>query len=238
MSQKEGGDRISGLVIEAIDLRKAYSLGKLQVEAVRDVNLKISFGDFVALTGPSGSGKSTLLNLMGALDRPTTGIMLIGGADISEARRDKLVEMRRRIGFVFQSFNLVPRLSARENVELGMNIAGINRNARRTRAEELLMLVGLEDRADHKPNELSGGQQQRVAIARALANDSQLLLMDEPTGNLDSRSTQSIMALVEQLNRNNHLTIIIVTHDWNIAMGADRVVCMLDGVVEKELFNR
>lgn len=231
------GDRISGLAIEATGLRKTYMLGKVHVEVLRGLNMKVSSGDLVAIAGPSGCGKSTLLNIIGSLDRPSDGRLTIEGVDMSNATRRQVMEMRRRTGFVFQSFNLVPRLSAQENVELGMSICGVARSARRARARELLDYMELGDRLDHRPSELSGGEQQRVAIARALANRPCLLLMDEPTGNLDSRTAQEIMALVRDLNRKERLTTLVVTHDPSIAERADRTFHMVDGIIVKEAMN-
>src|SRR4030067_702803 len=176
------------MIVEAVNLKKTYLLGKVLVNALRDVNLKVESGDFLAILGPSGSGKSTLLNLIGALDKPTEGKMLIEGVDISTLNDNQLADLRRKIGFVFQFFNLIPRFTARENVELSMAITGISRAERRKRARDLLETVGLKERIDHKPGELSGGEQQRVAIARALANDPRFLLMDEPTGHIDSKT--------------------------------------------------
>jgi ABC-type lipoprotein export system ATPase subunit len=222
----------NGLAIEAADLRKTYMLGKVPIEAIRGLDLRIPYGDFAAILGPSGCGKSTLLNLLGALDRPTNGRLRIDGFDMIEAKANRLVEMRRRHGFVFQFFNLVPRLTAQENVELGMNIDGLDRTTRRKRAEELLRFVGLEDRAAHRPAELSGGQQQRVAIARALANRPTFLFMDEPTGNLDSQNARDIIALIKSLNADNRLTTIVVTHDQNVAQQAKHTYHMLDGAIE------
>jgi putative ABC transport system ATP-binding protein len=221
------------LAIEATGLRKTYRMGNVPIEAIRGLDLQIPHGDLVAVLGPSGCGKSTLLNLLGVLDRPTGGKLLVDGVDVATARPGQVVEMRRRIGFVFQFFNLVPRLTARENVELGMNISGLDRTTRRKRAQDLLEFVGLEDRTAHRPVELSGGQQQRVAIARALANDPRFLLMDEPTGNLDSRNARDIIDLVRSLNRDEGLTAIVVTHDPTIAAQAKRAYHMLDGVIVK-----
>jgi len=187
-------------VVEAINLDKTYTLGKIQVPALRGVNLKVEEGDFLSVLGPSGSGKSTLLNLVGALDKPTGGTLLIEGVDVSTLNDNQLADLRRRIGFVFQFFNLIPRFNARQNVELAMTIASKDRAERRRRAEELLATVGLQGRMEHKPSELSGGEQQRVAIARALANDPHFLLMDEPTGNIDSKTAGEIIGLVKELN--------------------------------------
>ena len=174
-------------VVEAVELKKTYMLGKIPVEALRGVNLKVESGDFLAILGPSGSGKSTMLNLVGALDKPTAGTLLIDGVDVSKLNDNQLADLRRRVGFVFQFFNLIPRFTARDNVELSMSIAGVSKVERKKQAEDLLETVGLKDRMNHKPAELSGGQQQRVAIARALANNPRFLLLDEPTGNIDSK---------------------------------------------------
>lgn len=224
-------------VVEAVNLRKTYMLGKVPVEALRGVNLKVESGDFVAILGPSGSGKSTLLNLIGALDKPTDGTMLIDGVDISKLNDNQLAALRRKIGFVFQFFNLIPRFTARENVELVMSIADIGKNERRKRAEELLEAVGLKDRMNHKPTELSGGQQQRVAIARALANNPRFLLMDEPTGNVDSKTAREIMNLIKALNEEKGVTIIMVTHDQHLAREAKRIVQIFDGVITLDVVN-
>ncbi len=178
-------------LVEAIELRKTYMLGKVPVEAVGGVNMKVEAGDFVSILGPSGSGKSTMLNLIGALDKPTSGTLLIDGVDISKLNDNQLTDLRKRIGFVFQFFNLIPRLTALGNVELAMSIADVGKTERRQRAISLLETVGLKDRVNHKPAELSGGQQQRVAIARALANNPKFLLLDEPTGNIDSNGGRS-----------------------------------------------
>jgi putative ABC transport system ATP-binding protein len=224
-------------IVETINLRKTYVLGKVPVEALRGVNLKVEEGEFLAILGPSGSGKSTLLNLIGALDKPTEGKVFIEGVDISTLNDSQLADLRRRIGFVFQFFNLIPRLTAKQNVELSMAIAGLSREERRKRAEELLEIVGLKERMNHKPAELSGGEQQRVAIARALANNPAFLLMDEPTGNIDSKTANEIIGLVKRLNEEKSMTIIMVTHDQRLAKEAARTVQMLDGVVVGDLVN-
>ncbi len=221
-------------VVETINLKKTYMLGKVPVHALRGINLKVYPGDFIAVLGPSGSGKSTLLNLIGALDKPTEGKVIIDGIDISTLNEDQLAELRRKIGFVFQFFNLIPRLSALENVELPLTIAGVSKSERRKRAMELLKIVGLEDRMKHKPTELSGGEQQRVAIARALVNNPRYLLMDEPTGNIDSKTAAEIMKLVKKLNEEEGVTIILVTHDQFVANQAKRVVYIVDGVLKEE----
>jgi putative ABC transport system ATP-binding protein len=224
-------------VVEAINLKKTYMLGKIPVEALRGVNLKVESGDFLAILGPSGSGKSTMLNLVGALDKPTAGALLIDGVDISKLNDSQLADLRRRVGFVFQFFNLIPRFTAIGNVELPMSIAGMNRAERRRRAEELLETVGLKERMNHKPAELSGGQQQRVAIARALANNPKFLLLDEPTGNIDSKTAREIIGLIKKLNEEKGVTIIMVTHDQHLAKEAKRVVQVFDGVITSDMVN-
>jgi putative ABC transport system ATP-binding protein len=224
-------------VVEAVDLKKTYMLGKIPVEALRGVNLKVEKGDFLAVLGPSGSGKSTLLNLIGALDKPTSGTLLIDGVDVSKLNDNHLADLRRRVGFVFQFFNLIPRFAAIDNVELPMSIAGMNRSERKKRATELLETVGLKDRMKHKPAELSGGQQQRVAIARALANNPSFLLLDEPTGNIDSKTAHEVMEIIKILNEKG-VTIIMVTHDQHLAREAKRTVQMMDGVIISNEVNQ
>ncbi|XHH09594.1 MAG: ABC transporter ATP-binding protein [Candidatus Bathyarchaeia archaeon] len=224
-------------IIEAINLRKTYMLGKIPVEAVRGVNLKVEAGDFISILGPSGSGKSTMLNLIGALDKPTAGTLLIDGVDIGKLNDNQLSELRLKIGFVFQFFNLIPRLTAKANVELAMSIANMSRAERSKRAVELLETVGLKDRINHKPAELSGGQQQRVAIARALANNPKFLLLDEPTGNVDSKTASEVMALIHKLNKENGVCIIMVTHDQKLAHEAKRTVQMFDGEIQSDMVN-
>ena len=223
------------LIVEAVNLKKTYMLGKIPVEALRGVNLKVESGDFLAILGPSGSGKSTMLNLIGALDKPTAGTLLIDGVDVSTLSDSQLSDLRRRVGFVFQFFNLIPRFTARDNVELSLSIAGVSKAERKKLAEELLETVGLKDRINHKPAELSGGQQQRVAIARALANNPKFLLMDEPTGNIDSKTAREIMRLVKTLNTEKGVTIIMVTHDQHLAKEAKRTVQMFDGVITSDV---
>ena len=224
-------------VVETINLRKTYMLGKVPVNALQGVNLKVEKGDFLAILGPSGSGKSTLLNMIGALDKPTEGKVFIEGVDVSTLNDNELADLRRRIGFVFQFFNLVPRLTAKGNVELTMAILGLGKSERRKRAEELLETVGLKERANHKPAELSGGERQRVAIARALANNPKFLLMDEPTGNIDSKTANEVIELVKRLNEEKGVTIIIVTHDQQITSQTKRTVQMLDGLIIQEQVN-
>jgi len=225
-------------LVEAVNLTKTYMLGKVPVEALRGVNLKVATGDFVSILGPSGSGKSTMLNLIGALDKPTSGTLLIDGVDISKLNDNQLADLRRRIGFVFQFFNLIPRLTAKDNVELSMSIADVNRAERRNRAIELLETVGLKDRVNHKPAELSGGQQQRVAIARALANNPKFLLLDEPTGNIDSKTASEVLGLIKKLNVEQGVSIIMVTHDQYLAREAKRTVQMFDGIITSEVMTQ
>ena len=225
-------------IVEAIDLKKTYMLGKVPVEALRGVNLKIETGDFVSILGPSGSGKSTMLNLIGALDKPTSGTMLIDGVDISKLNDSQLADLRRRIGFVFQFFNLIPRLTAKDNVELAMSIAEMNKTERRKRAIELLETVGLKERINHKPAELSGGQQQRVAVARALANNPKFLLLDEPTGNIDSKTASEVISLIKKLNVEHNVSIIMVTHDQHLAREARKTLQMFDGQIISEVVNQ
>jgi putative ABC transport system ATP-binding protein len=223
-------------VVEITNLQKTYMLGKVPVEALQGVNLKVERGEFLSILGPSGSGKSTLLNLIGALDKPTSGKLFIDGVDVSTLNDNQLAEIRLKIGFVFQFFNLIPRFSAKDNVELSMSIAGISKAERTKRAEQLLETVGLKDRMNHKPAELSGGQQQRVAIARALANNPRFLLMDEPTGNIDSKTAHEVLSLIRKLNADG-VTIIMVTHDQNLAKEAKRIIQVFDGVIESDLVN-
>ncbi len=223
-------------IVEARDLRKTYMLGKVPVEALRGINLRVEKGDFVSILGPSGSGKSTLLNLIGALDKPTSGTLLIDGVDVSKLSDNKLAELRLKVGFVFQFFNLIPRFTAKDNVELSMQIANESKADRSKRAQELLETVGLKDRMKHKPAELSGGQQQRVAIARALANNPSFLLLDEPTGNIDSKTAHEIIEIIKGLNAKG-VTIIMVTHDQHLAGEAKRVVEVMDGQITSEAVN-
>jgi putative ABC transport system ATP-binding protein len=217
-------------VVEAINVKKTYMLGIVPVEALRGVNLKVEKGDFLAVLGPSGSGKSTLLNLIGALDKPTSGTLLVDGVNVSKLNDNKLADLRLKVGFVFQFFNLIPRFAAMDNVELSLAIANVSRSERKKRAAELLETVGLKDRMKHKPAELSGGQQQRVAIARALANNPTFLLLDEPTGNIDSKTAHELMEIIKNLNARG-VTIIMVTHDQRLAREAKRTVQMVDGII-------
>jgi putative ABC transport system ATP-binding protein len=229
--------RVTISVVETINLRKTYLLGKVPVNALQGVDFKVDKGDFVAVLGPSGSGKSTLLNLIGALDKPTEGSMLIEGVDVSTLNDNQLADLRRRIGFVFQFFNLIPRFTAIENVELSMAISGLSKADRRKRSEDLLETVGLKERMNHKPAELSGGEQQRVAIARALANNPTFLLMDEPTGNIDSKTASEIIDLIKKLNEEKAVTIIMVTHDQRLADQSKRIVHMFDGLIVQKVAN-
>ena len=224
-------------VVEAVGLKKTYMLGKVPVEALRGINLKVERGEFLSILGPSGSGKSTLLNLVGALDKPTSGKLAIDGVDVSTLNDNQLTDIRRKIGFVFQFFNLIPRFTAKDNVELSMSIANLSKTERSKRAEDLLETVGLKDRINHKPAELSGGQQQRVAIARALGNNPRFLLMDEPTGNIDSKTAHEIIALIRKLN-DDGVTIVMVTHDQNLAKEAKRTVQVFDGEITSDLVNQ
>jgi putative ABC transport system ATP-binding protein len=222
-------------VVETQNLRKTYLSGGRPLEVLKGIDLKVEEGEFMAIMGPSGSGKSTLLNMIGALDRPTAGKVYIDGTDISKLNDNQVADLRNReIGFIFQFFNLIPRMDAQTNVELPMAIAGVNRSERHKRAKELLTLVGLEDRTDHKPNQLSGGEQQRVAIARALSNEPNILLADELTGNLDSRTGAEIMHLLRTLNQEDGKTFILITHDPAVGQQTDRLISLKDGVIEGE----
>ena len=219
------------------DVRKTYRTGEVEVHAVRGVSIEIGQGEFVALMGSSGSGKSTLMNILGCLDRPTPGRYLLDGDDVSGLSRDELADVRnRKLGFVFQNFNLLSRTSALENVELPLLYSEVALTSvqLRAKAEQVLASVGLEGRGDHTPSQLSGGQQQRVAIARALINDPEVLLADEPTGNLDSRTSVEVMEIFQALN-NKGITIIMVTHEQDIASYAQRNIIMKDGMVRDDI---
>jgi len=220
-------------LLELRDLHKIYDLGEVKVAALRGVSLDVGRGEFVALIGPSGSGKSTLMHMVGCLDRPTAGSYRLDGEEVAGLGPDQLARLRnRKIGFIFQSFNLLSRTTALENVEAPLLYnPDCPRRQRRKRAAALLERVGLGDRLGHRPNQLSGGQQQRVAIARALVNQPPILLCDEPTGNLDTRTSREIMALFRELNRSDGLTLILVTHDLAVAGQADRAVVLIDGRV-------
>jgi putative ABC transport system ATP-binding protein len=223
------------IVIELEDVHKIYESGEVPVHALRGVSLSIATSEFVAIMGASGSGKSTLMNIIGCLDRPTRGVYRFDGQDVSKLDRSELARIRnRKLGFVFQGFNLLKRHSALENVQLPLLYAGVPQKERRQRAFAMLQRVGLEARADHPPNKLSGGQQQRVAIARALVNQPQILLADEPTGNLDSKNGAEILAEFQRLNRDFGQTIVLVTHDPGIAAHADRIITVSDGLIASD----
>ena len=222
-------------VIDIRNMTRVYKMGKLEVRALRGVTLQIMPGEMVAIMGPSGSGKSTLMNMLGCLDKPTSGEYYLDGKLVSKLGERGLTLIRRhKIGFVFQSYNLLARTSALANVQLPMVYSGVGRRERRQKALRALEMVGLGDRIHHQPNELSGGQQQRVAIARAVASDPAIILADEPTGNLDSRSGEEVVAIFQRLNRDQGITIVLVTHEADIAQHAERVVQMHDGIVEKD----
>ncbi len=220
-------------LLELADVWKIYDLGEVKVEALRGASLNVEEGEYVSLMGPSGSGKSTLMNIVGCLDRPTRGTYRLAGEQVETMTRDELARTRnQRLGFVFQNFNLLGRTSALENVELPLLYSPrVTGKQRRRRAMDLLELVGLGDRFDHHPGQLSGGQQQRVAIARALANDPAILMADEPTGNLDTRTSREVIELVRQLNQEQGLTVVLVTHDQEVARHAKRVVVLRDGQI-------
>jgi putative ABC transport system ATP-binding protein len=225
------------VLIDIQHMKKIYSMGDQLVHALRDVNLQVFKGDYMALMGPSGSGKSTLMNMIGCLDSPTEGSYILNGNDVSTMTDDELAEIRNiEIGFVFQTFNLIPRLSALENVALPLIYAGWGKSKRLQRAKEVLESVGLGDRVHHRPNELSGGQRQRVAVARALVNNPSLILADEPTGNLDSKTSIEIMGLFEEIHKLGN-TIVIVTHEPDIAEHCHRIVKLRDGIVESDILN-
>ena len=221
-------------VISVKNLIKTYAVGEVEVRALRGVNLDVERGEFLAVTGPSGSGKSTFMHIVGCLDRPTSGQYFLDGQDVSRMSRDQLASIRnKKIGFVFQGFNLLSRTSALDNVELPLLYAGSGMKGpeRHKRAMEVLKAVGLEDRADHHPNQLSGGQQQRVAIARSLINNPSILLADEPTGNLDTRTSIEVMDIFQRLNRERGITVMLITHEQDIAEYGTRTVAFRDGIV-------
>ena len=226
---------MNGEVIRIHEVTKIYQMGTQEVHALRGVSMTIQRGEAVAIMGPSGSGKSTLMNVIGCLDQPTSGEYFLDGEDVSQMSEDGLADVRnRRVGFIFQSFNLLARTSARENVQLPLIYAGTSLKMRRERAEEVLRAVGLGDRMDHMPNELSGGQQQRVAIARALVNRPSIILADEPTGNLDSKSGKEVMNILMDLNQEQGITVILVTHDPRLTQYVSRVLKLFDGTVRGE----
>ncbi len=224
-------------VIRVEDLRKIYTMGATKVHALQGIDLEIGRNEYVALMGPSGSGKSTLMNLIGCLDTPTSGNYWLSGINVSTMTDGELAEVRNKeIGFVFQTFNLLPRMTALDNVALPLVYGGMSKSRRNDRAREVLDAVGLGDRVDHKPNELSGGQRQRVAIARALVNDPSIILADEPTGNLDTKTSIEIMGIFEEIHKNGN-TVILVTHEPDISEHAHRIVRLRDGRVETDVLN-
>jgi putative ABC transport system ATP-binding protein len=224
-------------VIEIHDIVKNYQVGSVIVRALRSITVTIEKNEYVAIMGPSGSGKSTMLNLIGCLDTPTSGSYILNGTDVSKMADDKLAEIRNKeIGFVFQTFNLLPRYTALENVTLPLIYGGIAKAEREKHAKKTLEQVGLADRITHKPNELSGGQRQRVAIARALVNDPSIILADEPTGNLDSKTSLDIMGLLDEIHKNGN-TVILVTHEEDIAKHAHRIIRLMDGEVSADYIN-
>jgi putative ABC transport system ATP-binding protein len=225
----------SPAVIELNDICKVYQMGEVEVHALHGVSLKVEAGEMMTIMGPSGSGKSTLMNIIGCLDQPSDGTYRLDGKDVSRLEDDQLAEIRnRKIGFVFQTFNLLARTTALENVMLPLIYAGAGRTERQKRAREALESVGLAERTSHMPNELSGGQQQRVAIARALVNNPAIILADEPTGNLDSKSGEEVMAILQWLNRYRGITVVLVTHDPRIAQHTSRIIHLYDGLITEE----
>jgi len=226
-----------GDIIKIENIIKNYYIGTVVVRALRTVSLDMDRNEYVAIMGPSGSGKSTLMNILGCLDTPTDGMYMLNGQDVSKMVDDQLAEVRNKeIGFVFQTFNLLPRYTALENVILPLIYAGISKHERVKRAKETLSDVGLADRMDHKPNELSGGQRQRVAVARALVNRPSIILADEPTGNLDSKTSKDIMRLLDDIHSSGN-TVIVVTHEEDIAQNARRIIRLMDGEIESDVYK-
>lgn len=224
-------------IISLKNIRKTYDLGKVKIEVLKGLNATINKNEYVAIMGPSGSGKSTLMNILGCLDKPTIGNYVLNGTDVSQMNDDQLAEVRNKeIGFVFQTFNLLARLSGVENVALPLIYAGLNKANRNAKAESILQAVGLGHRMKHKPNELSGGERQRVAVARALVNDPSIILADEPTGNLDTKTSYEIMELFEEIHKKGN-TVIIVTHEEDIARYAHRIIRIRDGIIERDEIN-
>lgn len=225
-------------LIDIKDIKRDFQLGNETINVLKGINLQINKGEYVALMGPSGSGKSTLMNILGCLDTPTSGTYILNSKDVSQMHDDDLAEIRNKeIGFVFQTFNLLPRTTALDNVALPMIYAGYSKSDRNERAKEVLMQVGLSDRMDHQPNQLSGGQRQRVAVARALVNKPSIILADEPTGNLDSKTSVEIMNLFNDIHKNGN-TVILVTHEEDIARYAHRIIRLKDGMIENDYKNK
>ena len=224
-------------LLQIRDIKRDFKLGSEVLNVLKGINLTIEKGEYVALMGPSGSGKSTLMNILGCLDTPTSGEYILNGKDVSKMSDGELADIRNKeIGFVFQTFNLMPRTTALDNVALPMVYAGVGKEKRYQRAKEVLDMVGLSDRITHKPNELSGGQRQRVAVARALVNSPSIILADEPTGNLDSKTSHEIMALFNEIHRNGN-TVILVTHEEDIAQHAHRIIRLRDGMIDSDTKN-
>jgi len=224
----------SSPIIETINLEKVYKIGSIYVPALKGVNLTVNKGEFIAVVGPSGCGKSTLLNLLGALDKPTKGKIIVDGIEITQLNDKQLAKFRNlKIGFIFQSYNLINRTSILKNVELPAIVSGVSAKIRKAKALTLLKLVGLEEKAYRKPMEISGGEQQRVAIARALMNDPAIILADEPTGNLDSKTGNEIIQLLSKINKERNTTIVMVTHNLELANKTDRIIWLRDGQIEK-----
>ncbi len=225
-------------LINITEIKRDFQLGSETINVLKGIDLQINKGEYVALMGPSGSGKSTLMNILGCLDTPTSGAYILNGKDVSQMHDDDLAEVRNKeIGFVFQTFNLLPRTTALDNVALPMVYAGYNKTDRHARAKEVLTQVGLADRMDHQPNQLSGGQRQRVAVARALVNKPSIILADEPTGNLDSKTSEEIMKLFDDIHALGN-TVILVTHEEDIAQYAHRIIRLRDGIIESDTPNR
>jgi len=236
VSREAPGNAAHDIVIRLERIHKIYRMGDIEVHALRGVSLEINRGEFVAIMGPSGSGKSTMMNIIGCLDRPTKGQYFLEGVDVSTVDKAGLADIRNKsVGFVFQSFNLVPRTSALENVELPLVYAGLGSSERVRRARAALAEIGLSDREKNMPNQLSGGQQQRVALARALVNNPSLILADEPTGALDTRTSVEVMEIFQRLNRERRLTIVVVTHEPDIAQYAKRIIQFRDGRIHRDI---
>ena len=224
-------------IVEIQNLTKSYVVGTSRLDVLKGIDLTVSKGEYVAIMGPSGSGKSTLLNMLGCLDKPTSGVYKLGGSDVMNMNDDELSEIRgKEIGFIFQSYNLIQQLNVIENIEIPMFYQGVSEHESKARATDLAVMVGLTDRVHHRPFELSGGQQQRVAIARALANNPLVVLADEPTGNLDTKNGVDILSVFDQLNKSGR-TLIVVTHDSRVAQRAGRVIHLLDGQIDRQVYN-